>query len=293
MTVERSSGHAASTRLTSFMRRLIAHPCVLEALLTGGHRRRSTQPYVKDLDLIVVLRRDYPREQAVRLIQQIVCFGALGRSLDDRHRYRSTRVTGYSLQYEARDDAVDPQERFYLSPPPVDVMPAYREGTHLMIPDRDSDQWIPANPDYADLKPLVTAWSRRHDLGLTPLAAQTMALRYLPRGRTDGVDVALAAFFRNAAENALSTEDPLVRVCLRETADVAERAVVTDRLGDRWDAERLWHDVLGERFGPNWMSGVPVAIPIRPSKTDEMLTAASKWRARKSLGRASIRSAFG
>ncbi len=244
---EEWSERAARRCITLFTRSLIAHPLIAQVLVSGSYGRCSAGLFVKDIGLVVVLPQGPTPEQAQRLVQQVICLGVLGRSVDDADRYRGTRLDGRSVRFRA--DLGDPDGPFF-GLPQVDVVPAYRDGGRLMLPDLESGAWAPAGAEgpHAALTNIVLAWAQEHVPDVTPAAVERLVQEFLPvslRGEPMSTCVALAGFFRNAAENS-------GRAWSR-AADLAEEALVEELFGNKWGAERLWQRLLGKGFGPGWL----------------------------------------
>ena len=102
------------------------------------------------------------------------------------------------------------------SAPPVDVLPAVREGSHLLIPERGTG-WIETDPEqlmrqveerqrqwkyFKEVTRMVKAWARLNHLKIKNLAIDVMVLEYLPPPRlfeTLSCGEGVARFFETAA----------------------------------------------------------------------------------------------
>ncbi len=270
---------AARRQFFAFMQGLILHPDVLEVVATGSFSRGSALRHVRDLDLIVILPKELLKDrspaQALALLRHIACLGVLHRPVDDRDRFRGTRISNRAVQFGWQQGALDPAEHFYPSPPPVDLVPAYRAGDQLMVPECSSGAWTPSQPHAlavltgpdpqwgasADLVRMVKAWSGHHQLGLRSVDA--LVVRFLPTpqaGKALSMAVALAAFFQEAAAHLAvvrKIEPGLdyrqLRKSLCEAADLADQALGFALRGQEWAAERAWQRILGPEFAPGWL----------------------------------------
>jgi hypothetical protein len=114
------------------------------------------------------------------------------------------------------------------SAPPVDVMPAVREGSHLLIPERETG-WINVDPEklmrqvaqrqrewkyFTEVVGMMKAWARENMPGMKSLAVEVMVLKYCPRPgffETLSCGEAVAQLFEKAAKKLTSLEDPTGR----------------------------------------------------------------------------------
>lgn len=197
---------AAKWRQDVFTRRLKKLPDVVEVIASGSLARGTQIGPVHDIDLIVVYDRsahpDYGNkersaeatesaEAAIThleegLLEQLHPWrGAAGGLLKETDQ--RTHVVTY------RGDWVGPFKDIpYV--PPVDVLPAVREGSHLVIPERETG-WIETNPEqfmrrvearkrewkyFAEVTGMMKEWARHNQLKIRNLAIDVMVLTYCP-----------------------------------------------------------------------------------------------------------------
>ena len=113
--------------------------------------------------------------------------------------------------------------------PPVDVMPAVREGSHLLVPERGTG-WIDVDPEkfmrqveqrqrewkyFKEVIGMVKAWAELNHLDMKSIAIEVMVLKYCPRPglfETLSCGEAVARFFEAAAKaHITSLKDPAGR----------------------------------------------------------------------------------
>jgi hypothetical protein len=176
----------------------------------------------------------------------------------------------------------------------VDVTPAQRQsdGT-LRIPEKDSNGWITTDPQYLiklvrdrqeawdlyvpgvrDLK----YWRRSVDTKVKSLVIEIIALDSL--GPAPTIQQALANFFA-AAEIRVNNpikdpaghcgliqpdlDVPVLRAALKESGNLARRALEEERLGRIDDALRTWRKILGSNFpapiGAPGVAGIAAVAP--------------------------------
>jgi hypothetical protein len=161
----------------------------------------------------------------------------------------------------------------------VDAMPALKHNGTLLIPEKDSFDWIPADPQYlvkeiekrsADwvyflrMVRVLKAWRKRAKMEgeVKSLVMEVLALHHLPGGASR--PEALKRFFTAAATavgNAAVTDPAglcgeiqpdLDRLGLRDSlldaADLADQACEAADGGDTDDAKKLWREVFGKDF---------------------------------------------
>jgi hypothetical protein len=226
----------AKWRRDAFIEKLQRLPDVAEVIPSGSLTRGTQTEHIHDVDLIVVFKRsDHPdygseRESAQAAMQHLQeglreqlhpWRGAEPGLLDDTEL--RTRVVKCLGGWTERFAEVIP------SAPPVDVMPAVREGAHLLIPERGKG-WTAADPEklmrqvaqrereweyFTEVVKMVKAWAERNHLGMKNLAIEVMVLKYCPRPgmfETLSCGEAVARFFENAAKaNITSLKDPAGR----------------------------------------------------------------------------------
>ena len=185
-------------------------------------------------------------------------------------------------------DWAGPFKELIPSAPPVDVMPAVREGSHLLIPERGTG-WIEVDPEwlirqveqrqrewkyFTKVVGMVKAWARLNHLKMKNLAVEVMVLEYCPRPRlfeTLAVGDAVARFFEAAAKARItSLEDP-AKLCgkidpgmnygklhsaLSDAADLARQAMKAERawknpqyaVGAVINPKVFWRELFGKKY---------------------------------------------
>ena len=149
----------AKWRRDVFIRKLKQLPDVVDVIPSGSLTRGTQIGPVHDVDLIVVFDKakhpDYgikgttkeAKESAQAAITHLE-----GRLLEQLHPWRGaaggllkeTEQRSHVVKYKG--DWAGPFKEFIPSAPPVDVMPAVREGSHLLIPERGTG-WIDVDPE--------------------------------------------------------------------------------------------------------------------------------------------------
>lgn len=278
----------AQWRRDAFIRMLKRIPDVAEVIPSGSLGRGTQIGPVHDVDLIVVFRSEahtdweegkspeakasvedaldnFEGQVKKQLHPWLGAAGELGKETT-----RGRHVVTYNGDWSGPFRGIIP------SAPPVDVMPAVRKGSHLVIPERDTG-WISADPEdlirkveqrqrewkyFKAVVGMVKAWARLNNLKMKSLAIEVMVLQYCPRPRlfeTMSVGDAVARFFKAAAKARItSLKDPAgrcgeidpkmnfgkLRNKLKDAAVLAQQAM---------DAEHDWKDPhpVGEVIHPD------------------------------------------
>jgi hypothetical protein len=275
---------------------------VTETFPSGSLARGSQIDPINDVDFVAVYDPEAHPD-----------WGSPGTSAEDALRYVGSQVnrllgsTNGTVAKEVRlasprNHAVkcfldDPDDPAAFT---VDVMPALRraDGT-LLIPERRSRRWVPANPQdlirrvaarhaawnqFVRLVRVLKHWNMSEKAGMKSLVVEVLALHHLPVARRPE---ALQQFFTAAAVAVgLPVTDPAglcgeiqpdldrahARTCLQAAADVAWQARAAEARGDTDEAICLWRRVLGPEFpeppaGCESAAGGSVAAPavlVRP-----------------------------
>lgn len=271
----------ARARRELFKGALLGEPDVTEAFGSGSLSRSTQLKPIHDVDVVTIYAWDDHRD-----------WGAAGDSAGDaldHARAQVNRLLGASSGTEAkevrlaspRNHAVkcfldDPEDPDAFT---VDLMPALRQPDgSLLIPEKNSRMWVPANPEYlirqvaerqsqwSHFRPLVRVLKRWRQSapvpgGVKSLVMEVLALTCLP-GSGNRAD-ALAAFFTSAAVRVHEGVNDPAGLCgpiqpdldvvglsdaFAAAADLAERACAAAAEGDTGGAQRLWQQVLGEQF---------------------------------------------
>ncbi len=273
----------------------------------SGSLRRSTHigPKIHDLDLVVVFDPDKhpgwgaPGDSAADALTVLgskvnKLLGATNGTEEKLVRIASPRNHAVKCFIDLPDD----DDGFT-----VDAMPALKHNGALLIPEKESSDWISANPQYlvAEIKKrsvdwdyflrmvrVLKAWRKRAEVEgkVKSLVMEVLALDHLPGGY--GRPEALKRFF-TAAATAVGNgpiTDPaglcgeiqpdLARVGLRDSllhvADLADQACEAADEGHTDDAKKLWREVFGNDFPapqgkPKSSPGLAVpAVAPRPIK---------------------------
>jgi predicted nucleotidyltransferase len=231
----------AKWRRDSFADRLKQLPDVVDVIPSGSLARGTQIGPVHDVDLIVVYDRskhlDYGNENKSpevvksaedaithtekQLLEQLHPWS--GKTLPKDETEQHTHVVTY------RGDFPGPYAEVIPSAPPVDVMPAVRQGSHLLIPERGTG-WIDVDPEklirqveqrqrewkyFTEVVGMVKHWAEINNLHMKNLAVEVMVLMYCPRPglfETLSCGEAVARFFKAAANAHLtSLKDPAGR----------------------------------------------------------------------------------
>ena len=251
-------------------------PDVVEVIPSGSLARRTNWGPIHDIDLIVVfdksLHSDWRRsgsaqvalEHMQAVIRERLQFG-LEHPLGLVHQ---TEVRNHVVKCEL-DPSMGPLDAILPNSPPVDVMPAFREGSHLRVPERHRDRWIDVDPEglmemvaarqrawsnFDEVVRMVKDWADHHGLEMKSLAVEVMVLEYLPKPgffETMSCSDAVARFFKAASEARITClVDPTgrcgeidphikyreLRDALDESAKLAEQAVRAERA---WEHRRV------------------------------------------------------
>lgn len=274
-----------------------------EVFVSGSLARKTHRKPINDVDVVIVFDRDaHPG------------WGQPGTSAEDALKYTGAQVnellgaTNGTYELLVRlarpgnhavkcfvDDPDDP-DAFT-----VDAMPALRTGTGLLIPEKASTDWVPADPEYLidQVAARTAAWSKypgtvrmlktwakeQPGIKIKSLVMEVLALEYL---RHDGTmqPTAVKEFFVRAAsyiEDGYEVTDPAgicgpiqssldydkLAKCLRDAATNAGAAWSKQALGDHVAAIRLWGEVFGDGFPsapqvPGKPGIVPPVVPDMP-----------------------------
>jgi hypothetical protein len=260
----------AKWRRDAFIAKLKQLPDVADVIPSGSLVRGTQIGPVHDVDLIVVFKRsEHPDYGSGRESAQAAMAHLENRLLEQLHPWRGakggllkeTEQRTHVVTY--RGDSAGPFAEIIPSAPPVDVMPAVRGGSHLLIPERGNG-WIDADPEklirqveqrqrewkyFTEVVKMVKAWAEHNHLKMRNLAIEVMVLKYCPRPgmfETLSCGEAVARFFEAAAKaNITSLKDPAgrcgeidpgmnymkLRAALARAAGLARQAM---------DAEHAW-----------------------------------------------------
>jgi hypothetical protein len=211
----------AKVRRDAFIEKLKKLPDVVEVIPSGSFTRGTQIGPVHDVDLIVVFdslkHPDYGSGQqsaqgALEHLQKGLV-EQLHPLTGEEGLVKDTKLGSHVVK--CYSDVPRPFADVIPSAPPVDVMPAVREGFHLKVPERGNG-WIATDPEklirqverrqrewkyFTEVVQMVKAWAERNHLGMKNLAIDMMVLKYCPRPRlfeTLSCGEAIARFFKAA-----------------------------------------------------------------------------------------------
>lgn len=280
----------AERRLARFTSVFVMLNSDIRVVPSGSWARGTAIDPIHDVDLILVLPDDLrPRYDAGSRSANAVLEDVAALVVGNMGEYG---MLSYVNQVQLRNHVV----KCYLDSAlatdsndwhgfAVEVMPAFRNGSGMEVPERREDRWRTVDPEYLirasrrrqEAWPEYTAmvrmlkeWSREHkELGITPLAMEVLALKCLPRppllrhmSRTE----ALKKFFTAAAAEIMhGVWDPAgrsgeiapgikrgkARDAFHAMADLAAAAEAWEKSGDpdgQDIAVHFLHKIFGKRF---------------------------------------------
>lgn len=260
----------ARWRRDKFTRHLRRIPGVVRVIHSGSLTRGTHVGDIHDVDLIVVFDDDAlpgghksgdgSALAALKQLQQEID-QRLGCGRDPLVREISSTSPGDHV-VKCTDVSLGPLDGIIPSPPPVDVMPAIRQGSHLLIPEQHTGKWKDTDPEqlirlvaerkrewryFDEVVRMVKVWAEHSGLGMRSLAVEVLVLEYLPRPRffeTLSCSEAVTRFFEAAASAEVrKINDPVgrcgqiqpnldyaaLRWALQEAAFLARRARNAER----------------------------------------------------------------
>jgi hypothetical protein len=296
-------------------------PDVVEVIPSGSLTRGTQIGRIHDVDLIVVFDKDAHPDfgrggpesaQAAMVYLQ-------GKLLEKLHPLSDDLLQEGATEGLVRDTKIrETEQRTHVvtcrggwigeftgiipSAPPVDVMPAVRKGSHLLVPERGTG-WIDVDPEklmrmvaqrqrewkyFTEVVGMVKAWAEKEKLGMKNLAVEVMVLKYCPRPglfETLSRSEAIARFFEAASKAHIeSLEDPAgrcgeiakgmdyekLREHLDRAAELARQAIEVAHLYEEFSWRRLpvphpdvfWHELFGKKY-PRGRKGF-----LRPTATE-------------------------
>ncbi|MFE2541003.1 SMODS domain-containing nucleotidyltransferase [Actinacidiphila glaucinigra] len=297
----------ARERRDLFKKALLGQQDILETIGSGSLSRSTQLKPIHDVDVIAVYDQDqHPQwgsdgpsaEEALEHIRDQVndLLGKSSGTYANEVRYTLLRNHAVKCFLDEKDDP----EAFT-----VDVMPVLRQadGT-LLIPERLSRRWGPANPEYLIdevaahqrdwryFRPLVRVLKQWRltvpvEGGVKSLVMEVLALNCMPR--SGNRSQALKTFFTAAAVRVNEgVHDPAdlcgeiqpdldragLSAAFSDAAELADRACAAAAEGNTDDALRLWQKIFGDTFPApaaqpkpaSLISGAPTLITPRPIK---------------------------
>jgi len=261
---------------------------VTDVIPSGSLARRTQLDPIHDVDLIMVFdRAAHPdwgedgdsAEAALRYARKRVRALLGDQSSLTRHVVGTTLLRNHVVKcfLDPRFLAEDKGFRGMFA---VEVMPALREGSALLLPERRRHRWQKADPEwlisevrrrqerweyFVRMIRVIKFWTRHVDAGIKPLAVEVLALKCLPDLSAPGLSrsVALLRFFTAATVAVmLPITDPAgycgeiqpdlkrteVSDLLREAADIAAIAVAWEKQREYHKAICSWRMIFGPDF---------------------------------------------
>lgn len=286
----------AKWRRDVITRKVMRIPGVVEVIPTGSLARGTQIGPVHDVDLVAVFDRSkHPgygikgkSEEAVKSAEGAIALLENG-LLEQLHPWLEIGLLKETEQRRhvvtLHGDWAGPFKDIIPVAPPVDVLPAVREGSHLLIPERGTG-WIETDPEnlirqveqrqrewkyFTAVSGMVKEWARLNNLKIRNLAIDVMVLQYCPRPRlfeTLSCGDAVARFFKAAYDdNFTSLKDPTGRcrkldlginfgrlhTALGEASDLARLAMDAENIwkhrpGEVIHPSVLWHQLFGKKY---------------------------------------------
>jgi hypothetical protein len=283
----------AKLRRDAFIEKLKKLPDVVDVIPSGSFTRGTQIGPVHDVDLIVVFdssrHRDYGSGQqsaqgALEHLQKGL-IEQLHPMTGEEGLVKDTKLGAHVVK--CYSDVPRPFAGVIPSAPPVDVMPAVREGFHLKVPER-AKGWIATDPEklirqverrqrewkyFTEVVGMVKAWAERNNLGMKNLAVETMVLKYCPRPRlfeTLSCGDAVARFFKAAEADMGSRIIPpgwlhkidssinymKLSEALGHAAKLSRKAMDAEHawenrflvMGEVTHPDKFWRDLFGSKY---------------------------------------------
>ncbi len=261
----------ARWRRNAFTRRLRKIPGVVQVIHSGSLARGTYVGKIHDVDLIVVFDKAHHPDWGGANGSAQAALEHLAVGIEERLGSGQGPMTRLAYKTQLRDHVVrcddvslGPFEGIMPSGPPVDVMPALREGSHLKVPHRRKNTWEDTDPEklirlvaerkrewkyFDEVVRMVKHWAKHQKLDISSLSIEVLVLRYCPRPRffeTLSCGEAIARFFKAAAAdgvNRYKLTDPTgrcgeiqpgldygkLRNALDKAAELSEKALDAER----------------------------------------------------------------
>jgi hypothetical protein len=250
--------------------------------LTGSYARWTKTKPLKDIDIFFILNSDkHGYRSQDPSIALTAFYDALAKQYASGNLRQQTR--SINLGFGVTPDAEDNTDYRILS---VDVVPAFSEAGHYVIPDSARGEWIKTNPEihaekataahaaysneWKGLVRMMKYWNNNPKHGEKPIAPsfliEVMALQCLYGGWGGSFDREMQGFFATLADR-LTDEwpDPAglgppvsddMTIARKQRAQSAliqgerESSITIDHLrhGRNQEALRTWRELLGPRF---------------------------------------------
>ncbi len=250
--------------------------------LTGSYKRWTKTKPLKDIDIFFVLGA---KEKHYRNDKPGVVINDFHAALVDKYGDGAVRKQGrsVSVSFGVVPDDQDNTDYKVLS---IDVVPAFDEGEHYAIPDRDRGEWIATDPEihaekavkahqaysseWKGLVRMVKYWNNNARHGERPVKPsfllEVMALECLHGGWHGRFDYEIQSFFATLADRVLDEwPDPAglgppisdgmdparktrARALLAAAGKEASAAIDHARRGRNGEALKAWRALLGPKF---------------------------------------------
>jgi hypothetical protein len=211
----------AKWRQDAFIEKLKKLPGVVKVIPSGSLARDTHIGPVHDIDLIAVFDPSRlpgygggPDSARVALEHaQKGLIEQLHPLTEEEGLLRDTKLGDHTVK--CFTDVPRPFAEAIPSAPPVDVMPAVREGFHLKIPEQGTG-WIRTDPEkfmrevaqrqhqwkyFTKVIGMMKAWAKHNNLHISNLAIEVMVIKWCPKPRlfeTLSCGEAVARFFETA-----------------------------------------------------------------------------------------------
>jgi hypothetical protein len=215
----------AKWRRDRYIAGLLQYPAVKGVIESGSLARRTTIGAIHDIDLVVILDRTWKPQSSAAAGSPAAALDGMKAMLDGTGLARETETRNHVVR--CHSDVPPVYQEFFggllPSAPPVEVMPAYRDGPNLLIPNtslrvpqRRTNRWVTVNPErliglveerqheWRYFKPaihLVKSWAKQENLGLKSAVIEALVLKFMPRKgffQALSFEAAMAQFFKNA-----------------------------------------------------------------------------------------------
>lgn len=241
--------------------------------LTGSYKRETKTRPLKDVDIFCVLKATRTNVDGYRKQGASVVLRAFRNALQKKYGDKVSDPGRRSVSVD-----FGPQERIMG----FDVVPAFAEKGHYVIPDTTTGGWIDTDPTdheekateknkagdkkWKPLVKMVKGWNRHRDKVIRPsFLIEVMALDLVELPFTS-YPYELQMFFANAAERIAdgwpdpaglgpdvndamtAAEKASAATALREAQAAAARARRLAEAGHETDALRVWKELMGPLF---------------------------------------------
>jgi Second Messenger Oligonucleotide or Dinucleotide Synthetase domain len=250
---------------------------IADSFLTGSYRRHTKTKPLRDVDIMIVLQdTSYLSKHPHEILEEIR--KALAVHYGDARVCTDRRAVRVDFGVEHVDDLTGEVISF-------DVVPAFEEEDHYLIPDDRLGTWVPTNPKvHAELatlanknfdgqwKPLIKMikkWNHAQGSPVQPgFLLEVMALELMSGPWTGSHPYELRQFFASAADRIADRwpdpahvgpdvsdvldADPVAMqqasFAFRDAEATCTRAIRLDREGHTGEALTVWRSLFGKLF---------------------------------------------